>query len=618
MLEQIKKENDIKKLKKEELPQLAKEIRRFLLKKISQTGGHLASNLGVVELTIALHRTFSLPEDKIIWDVGHQSYTHKILTGRKEGFDRLRKYGGMSGFPKRKESPCDAFDTGHSSTAISAGLGYVYARDLQKESYKVISVLGDGSLTGGMAYEALNNASVLNKNFMIVLNDNHMSISENVGGMSKYLTKIRTGNFYNEFKKNLGKNLKKLPVLGDPVLHQLKKTKNSIKQFLVPGMFFEDMGITYLGPINGHDVDALCEAFQEASKVEGAVLLHVLTKKGKGYLPAEQCPDKFHGVSPFTLSDGKSKGSAGGKTYTDIFGDALIKLAKEDEKIVAITAAMLGGTGLDAFAKEFPQRCFDVGIAEAHGVTFAAGLAAGGMKPVFAVYSSFLQRGFDQIIHDVALQNLPVVFCIDRGGIVGNDGETHQGIFDISFLRSIPNLTLLSPKDGRELEDMLAFALRLNGPVAIRYPRGEAFVYEGERHPIVYQKGECLIKEKEIALISYGHIFELAKEVWVELKSRGYRASLYNARFAKPMDEALWKEVGKEHRLLVTFEENVEKGGFGEGVSLLFQGEKKEPKVIRIALPDDYIEHGNISILREEVGLSKEKILEKIEKAYKD
>ena len=477
IIEMIQKENDIKKLDHTQLKELAEEIRGFLLDKISCTGGHLASNLGVVELTMALHLTLDFPQDKLIWDVGHQSYTHKLLTGRKDGFDDLRKYGGMSGFPKRKESECDAFDTGHSSTSISAGLGYVAARELKGEKYNVVSVIGDGAMTGGMAFEALNNASRLKSNFIIVLNDNNMSISENVGGVSKYLGCLRTAQAYTDLKKGVEDTLKKIPGTGDRIVSRLKKTKSGIKQLFVPGMFFEDMDITYLGPVDGHDVKEMVRVFNEAKRVDHAVLVHVLTKKGKGYLPAEENPAKFHGTGPFHLETGDAKESKGADTYTEVFSKVLLDIAKKDERIVAITAAMADGTGLTPFAKHFPNRFFDVGIAEEHAMTFAAGLAAGGMKPIFAVYSSFLQRAYDQTLHDVCLQNLPVVIAVDRAGLVGSDGETHQGVFDLSFLSMIPNMTIISPKNRWEMADMIRFAADFPYPIAVRYPRGEA--YEG-------------------------------------------------------------------------------------------------------------------------------------------
>ena len=427
VLEKIQKANDVKSLRPEELPVLADEIRKFLIEKLSVTGGHLASNLGVVELTIALHLCFHLPEDKLIWDVGHQSYTHKLLTGRKAGFDDLRKYGGMSGFPKRKESDCDAFDTGHSSTSISAGLGYVEARELLKQKHSVVSIIGDGSLTGGMAYEALNNASRLKSNFIIILNDNNMSISENVGGMSRYLNGLRTAQAYTELKRGVEDTLKKIPGKGDRIVNQMRRTKSGIKQLFVPGMFFEDMGITYLGPVDGHDIRSLVKILGEARRVDHAVLIHVITRKGKGYPPAEENPSRFHGTGPFEISTGEPKAKDEKDSYTDVFSKVLTDIGGRDEKVVAITAAMADGTGLSRFARRFPQRFFDVGIAEEHAMTFAAGLAAGGMKPVFAVYSSFLQRAYDQTIHDVCLQNLPVFLVVDRAGLVGSDGETHQG-----------------------------------------------------------------------------------------------------------------------------------------------------------------------------------------------
>lgn len=619
MLERIQKANDIKNLKKEELPHLAQEIREFLVDKVSRTGGHLASNLGVVELTMAMHLVFDLPDDKIIWDVGHQSYTHKILTGRKEGFETLRQYGGMSGFPKRKESDCDAFDTGHSSTSISAGVGLVKARDLRGESHSVISVIGDGSLTGGMAYEALNNASQLDTNFIIVLNDNYMSISENVGGMSKYLDKIRTADFYTGLKKGVTRTLEQIPVVGDSLIEQIRKTKSSIKQLVVPGMFFEDMGITYLGPVPGHDVSMLCRAFKEAKKIEGPVLIHVLTTKGKGYEPAENEPSKFHGISPFQIETGEVKAKSSKDSYTDIFGKVMCDEAMKRKDIVAITAAMKDGTGLSRFQRMFPERFFDVGIAEEHAVTFAAGLAAGGIKPVFAVYSSFLQRGYDQLIHDVGLQNLPVVFAVDRAGLVGSDGETHQGIFDLSYLSSIPNMTVLSPKHKWELADMLRFAIQHEGPIAIRYPRGAAYdQYEEFRSPVVYGKSEMIYEEKDIAVISMGHMFSEAVKVRESLKREGYSCTLVNGRFVKPLDGVCITKLAENHKLIAVMEENVLTGGYGMQV-LSFAGEQSlDVKVLPLALPDDYVEHGSVDQLRKETGIDEETMVKKIMKAYKE
>lgn len=612
-LEKIQKANDIKELTEEELKDLSDEIRQFLIEKISVTGGHLASNLGVVELTMALHKVLHFPEDKLIWDVGHQSYTHKLLTGRKEGFDDLRKYGGMSGFPKRKESKCDAFDTGHSSTSISAGLGYVAARELQQEHYNVVSVIGDGSMTGGMAYEALNNASRLKSNFIIVLNDNTMSISKNVGGMSNYLNGLRTTQVYSDLKRGVEDTIKRIPGRGERIVHQVKKTKSGIKQLFVPGMFFEDMGITYLGPVDGHDLKTLTKTLNEAKRVNHAVLVHVVTKKGKGYLPAEKNPSKFHGTGPFDVTTGETIGGSGKDSYTDIFSKVLADIGKKDEKVVAITAAMADGTGLSRFAKLFPERFFDVGIAEEHAMTFAAGLAAGGMKPVFAVYSSFLQRAFDQTIHDVCLQNLPVVIAVDRAGLVGSDGETHQGVFDLSFLSTIPNLSILSPKNRWEMADMVRFAVSFQYPVALRYPRGEA--YEGLkefRAPIEYGKSELLYEESEIAVMFVGHMSFLAEQVREDLKAAGYQCSLINARFVKPLDTEMIRKISENHRLLVTIEENVLTGGFGEQVEDFVMREGIPLKVRTIGISDDYVEHGNVDVLRKEVGLDRESIVKKV------
>lgn len=613
LLEKIQKENDIKQLKPEELEKLAEEIRQFLVEKISVTGGHLASNLGVVELTMALHLAFELPQDKMIWDVGHQSYTHKILTGRRAGFDDLRKYGGMSGFPKRKESECDAFDTGHSSTSISAGLGYVAARDIKGEEHSVISIIGDGAMTGGMAYEALNNASRLKSNFIIVLNDNNMSISENVGGMSRYLNGLRTAEAYTGLKKGVEDTLMKIPVQGEKILYQMKKTKSGLKQLFVPGMFFEDMGITYLGPVDGHDIRKLYKTFQEAKRVDHAVLVHVLTKKGKGYGPAEENPSRFHGIVPFDIETGEAKEKSSKDSYTDIFSKVFCDIAKQNDTVVGITAAMADGTGLARFARMFPDRFFDVGIAEEHALTFAAGLAAGGLKPVVAVYSSFLQRAFDQAIHDVCLQNLPVMIAVDRAGLVGSDGETHQGLFDLSFLNMIPNMTILSPKNRWEMADMVRFCADFQYPVALRYPRGAA--YEGLsafRTPIVYGKSEILYEEEDIAVIFVGHMAELAVQVRDRLKEIGYHCSLINARFVKPLDTEMLEALTKDHRLFVTIEENVLSGGFGEQVLHYVSRAKLDVGVRCIGIPDDYVEHGNVDLLRREVGLDAETIVKQI------
>ena len=613
ILEQIKEPENLKNMSPEELCVLAGEIRTFLIEKISHTGGHLASNLGVVELTIALLRTFDLPKDKIIWDVGHQSYTHKILSGRMQEFDELRQYGGLSGFPKRKESPYDAFDTGHSSTSISAGLGIAQGRDILGEDYKVVSVIGDGALTGGMAYEALNNAARMKKNFIIVLNDNKMSISENVGGMSRYLGGLRTGNGYNDLKKNVADTLERIPVVGERMIDRIKRTKNSIKQLFIPGMLFENMGITYLGPVDGHNIQALCKVFKEAQKLDHAVLVHVLTKKGKGYEPAEKNPAAFHGVSPFDIKTGRPVAEKKYPTYTDVFSKKLCQLGEIHPELVAVTAAMPDGTGVAAFGKRFPDRFFDVGIAEAHAVTSAAGMAAAGLRPVVAVYSSFLQRGYDQILHDVCIQNLPVIFAVDRAGLVGSDGETHQGIFDYSYLTSIPNMSVAAPKNLWELRAMLDFAMDYKAPFAIRYPRGTA--YRGLKEfmqPISYGKGEMLYEEEDIALLAVGSMVSTGEHVREKLKEEGYSCTLANARFVKPFDKELVERLAKNHRLIVTMEENVLQGGFGLPVTAYIHEHYPQVKVLNIALPDAYVEHGNVSVLREGLGIDSDSIIRKL------
>ena len=613
ILEQIKGQEDLKKLTSEELSQLAEEIRAFLIEKISHTGGHLASNLGVVELTIALFRTFDLPEDKIIWDVGHQSYTHKILSGRRMEFDELRQYGGLSGFPKRKESPYDSFDTGHSSTSISAGLGIAQGRDILGEDYKVVSVIGDGALTGGMAYEALNNAARMKKNFIIILNDNKMSISENVGGMSRYLGGLRTGAGYNDLKKNVADTLERIPVVGGRMIDKIKRTKNSIKQLFIPGMLFENMGITYLGPVDGHNIPALCKVLKEAQKLDHAVLVHVLTKKGKGYEPAEKNPAHFHGVSPFDIKTGKPLAEKKYPTYTDVFSKKLCQLGETHPELVAVTAAMPDGTGVAAFGKKFPDRFFDVGIAEAHAVTSAAGMAAAGLRPVVAVYSSFLQRGYDQILHDVCIQNLPVLFAVDRAGLVGSDGETHQGIFDYSYLTSIPNMSVAAPKNLWELRAMLDFAMDYKAPFAIRYPRGTA--YRGLKEfmqPIAYGKGEIIYEEENIALLAVGSMVSTGEHVRAKLKEEGVSCTLANARFVKPFDKELVDRLAKNHRLIVTMEENVLQGGFGLPVTAYIHEHYPQVKVMNIALPDAYVEHGNVSVLRKGLGIDSDSIIQRL------
>lgn len=616
LLDSIEKANDIKNINPEDYPELATEIRQFLIEKISKTGGHLGSNLGAVELTMALHLAFHLPEDKIVWDVGHQSYTHKLLTGRREGFENLRKYHGMSGFPKRKESDCDCFDTGHSSTSISAGLGLVKARDIQGEKHSVISVIGDGSLTGGMAYEALNNAAKMETNFIIVLNDNNMSISENVGGMSKYLNNIRTANAYLDIKEGVYNTLKDMPKYGGKVVEGIRKAKSSFKHLVVPGMFFEDMGITYLGPVDGHNIPAMLQMFQEAKRVRNAVLVHVITQKGKGFAPAERHPARFHGAEPFNIETGIPTKPRTTANYTDIFSTVMTKLGARDKSVVAITAAMPDGTGLKRFRNMYPDRFFDVGIAEEHAVTFAAGLAAGGLKPVVAIYSSFLQRAYDQILHDVCIQNLPVVFAIDRAGLVGSDGETHQGIFDLSYLSSIPNMHVMAPKNKWELSDMMKFALQTGVPIAVRYPRGEAYAGLQEfRAPIEMGKAEALYAEDEVCLLAIGSMVKTAEEVRNKLHEAGFGCSIINARFVKPIDENAVKWAASRHKLLVTMEENVASGGYGEKVREYMdrEGLFKDSRLLAVSIPDEYVEHGNVDLLKQEIGIDAESIVKAIQ-----
>lgn len=618
MLEKIQKPNDIKKIPADQLPALAEEIRKFIIESLSKTGGHLASNLGVVELTIAMHRVFDLPKDKLIWDVGHQSYTHKILTGRKDGFETLRREGGISGFPKRSESDCDVFDTGHSSTSISAGVGYVRARELKKENYSVVSIIGDGALTGGMAYEALNNAASLKSNFIIVLNDNEMSITENVGGMSSYLSGLRTASAYTDFKMDVTKALNRVPGIGPGMVDAMRKTKSSIKQIIIPGMLFEDMGLTYLGPVDGHNIPQLIKTFQEAKRFEGPILVHVLTQKGRGYEPAMRHPARFHGAGPFDVKTGLPVGKSN-PTYTDVFSTVMRKMGDRRKDVAAVTAAMMTGVGLKRFSNMFPDRCFDVGIAEEHAVTFAAALSLGGITPVVAIYSSFLQRAYDQIMHDVCMQNLHVVFAIDRAGLVGYDGETHHGIFDLSYLGSMPNMTILAPKNLWELSDMIKFAVDYDGPIAVRYPRGEAYTGLKEfRAPICLGKSEVIHEGSRVALLAVGSMVKMAEEVQKQLKERmDMDAALVNARFVKPIDEELLRSFADTYELVVTLEENVKDGGFGERV-LAFAEEEDLPFGVEIiALPDRFIPHGSVSYQMKQVGFTPEDICGRIEEYYR-
>ncbi|PWT29392.1 1-deoxy-D-xylulose-5-phosphate synthase [Butyrivibrio fibrisolvens] len=609
ILDKINKTGDVKNIPENELPMLSQEIRDFLVQKLSVTGGHLASNLGTVELTIALHRSLNLPEDKIVWDVGHQCYTHKILTGRKNDFDNLRKFGGISGFPKKSESDTDCFDTGHSSNSISAGLGMVKARDLRGEDYTVVSVIGDGALTGGMAYEALNNAAKLETNFIIILNDNNMSISESIGGMSKYLGHIRTMDGYLNLKADVYKQLS-----GQTrVIEKIRHVKNNFKQFFVPGMLFENLGITYLGPIDGHNEALLEHEIQEAKKVKKAVILHVITKKGKGYEPAEKHPSRFHGAEPFNIENGIPAHHRKVAAYQDIFSTVMWKLGERDPRVCAITAAMADGTGLKRFRNKFPDRFFDVGISEEHAVTFAAGLAEGGMRPVFAVYSTFLQRAYDQIIEDVCLQNLPVVLAIDRAGLVGSDGETHQGIFDLSYLSSMPNMHIMAPKNKWELSDMLKFAVNFDGPIAIRYPRGEAYAGLVDwRAPIEMGKAEPIFEEGGVLLLAVGSMVKTAVMVREILAAQGIACSLTNARFVKPIDEEYILSVADKHPLIVTMEENVLSGGFGEKVRSLLGEKGCNTKIMNIGIPDQFVTHGSPDTLMAMLGIDEKSIAQKI------
>lgn len=614
LLDSVYDSNDIKKIRKQDYDKLAEEIRSFLIQNVSKTGGHLASNLGVVELTMALHLFLDFPKDKLVWDVGHQAYTHKLLTGRKNLFPKLRQLDGLSGFPKREESFCDSFDTGHSSTAISAALGLVKARDLSRDNHKVVAVLGDGALTGGMAFEAINNAGRLKTNMIIILNDNNMSISENVGGMANYLGKLRTSTKYTGFKENMENTLNQMPGIGKKIVGRLKRSKDAIKYFMLPSMFFEDMGLTYIGPIDGHDIDQMLEALEAASRAKKAVVIHVLTKKGKGYYLAEKYPSRYHAVDPFNVDSGQPIHNDKSLSYTKIFSDAMIRIAQSDEKVVAITAAMPNGTGLSGFKKQFPERFFDVGIAEEHAVTFAAGLAMGGYKPVVAIYSTFLQRAYDQILHDVCINNLPVVFAIDRAGISGRDGKTHQGAFDLSYLSHIPNLTVMAPMDSLELEEMLSFALTCNSPVAIRYPKGEAYLEQRElRSTIELGKSEILKEGGEIAILAVGSMVKTAEEVITGLRREGILAALVNVRFVSPIDTGLLDRLATNYKLFVTMEENVRNGGYGQKVADYFYETKKQGiRLLNISLPDQFIEHGGVNELQRKLGLDAESILNSI------
>lgn len=611
LLDNINEPNDIKKIPEKDLRELSVELRRMLIKSTAKNGGHLASNLGIVELTIALHRYLDFPRDKLIWDVGHQSYVHKILTGRRDRFDSLRKLDGLSGFPKRSESNCDAFGTGHASTSISAALGMVAARDLKGTKEKVVAVIGDGAMTGGMALEALNNAGTLNSNLIIILNDNERSISRNVGGVARYLDGIRTNRKYLRLKNNVKETLN-TSSLGNSLFEKLKTSKDMVKRLFVPGMFFEDMGLTYLGPINGHNIKEIQAALENAGRVDGAVIIHAITRKGLGYKKAEEYPAKFHGVEPFDIKTGDNLSAKTGKSYTAVFSETMLEMAAKDERLVTITAAMPYGTGLYNFKQTYPKRFFDVGIAEEHAVTFAAGLAAGGLRPVVAIYSTFLQRAYDQIIHDVCLQQLPVVFAVDRAGLVGSDGETHQGIFDIGYLATVPGLTILSPKDGRELKEMLKYAYGLNKPVAVRYPRGIAEDLDIEFKPIVSYENEIIKQGKHIAVFATGKTVKLAIEVDKLLQKSRIDSTVVNVRFLDKADNKLLEQFKEDHYIIVSIEESVRTGSYTE--RLMAEAAKRELNYnfMPITLPDSFIEQGSQDELWKRYDFDVEKIAEKI------
>lgn len=596
---------DLKNLSLDELNELAEKMRAYMLQTVADNGGHLAASLGVVELSLALHYNYNSPQDKIIWDVGHQSYPHKLLTGRWEDFHTLRCKDGLCGFPKPAESEHDPFIAGHSSTSISAALGFAKARDLQGENYKVIAVIGDGALTGGMAFEALNHAGHIKANVTVILNDNKMSISSNVGSMAGYLSRIRSDPKYSRMKKDYEYYVGKIPFIGNRLIDSTEKIKGGLKYLIVPGMIFEELGFTYLGPVDGHNVEAVLTILKQADKLSGPVLVHVVTEKGKGYCYAEDAPEVFHGVGPFDLNNGLPLKEKKQATYTDVFGRTLLDLARKDDKIVAITAAMTAGTGLTKFSKEFPERFFDVGIAEQHGVTMAAALSAGGLKPVFAVYSTFLQRGYDQILHDACIAKLPVIFAVDRAGIVGEDGETHQGLFDLSYLRSIPNMNVLAPADETELEAMLKSAFSCpNGPLAIRYPRDKVKgVLKDQAKEIVFGRAELLLKGDDLLIVAAGTIVEAALEAAQRLGNEGIKASVINARFVKPLDEELILSAAQRCGRVLTVEENVLAGGFGSAVLELFEKENLVLPVKRLGVPDCFVAHGTRAEVLASLGL---------------
>jgi len=610
LIEKIKDTKDLKKLTSPELKELAEELREVIIGTIASTGGHLASNLGSVELTIALHYVFNSPDDKIVWDVGHQAYTHKLLTGRYNSFSTNRQYGGISGFPKMSESPYDSFGTGHSSTSISAALGILEGREQNRDNFKSIAVIGDGAMTAGLAFEGLNHAGHLKKDLIVILNDNEMSISPNVGALSAYLSRLMTGKFITKIKKETKLLLEHIPKVGEPFLKIAKKAEETVKGLFIPGLLFEELGFEYVGPIDGHDIDTLIEILERFKDYHEPVLLHMITKKGKGYEPAEKNPGMFHGIGPFNIETGAPISSSG-TSYSSVFGSYLTALAKEDKRIVAITAAMTEGTGLAGFAKKFPKRIYDVGIAEPHAATFAAGLATEGIKPVVAIYSTFLQRAYDEIIHDICLQNLPVVFAIDRGGIVGDDGPTHNGTFDISFLRHIPNLVVMAPKDAHELRCMLKTAINHDGATAVRYPRGSADDAQENEEVINLPIGraEVLKEGSDVTIIAIGNMVTPSVEASEILSEKGIKATVVNARFIKPLDLELISELAKKTGRILTVEENMVAGGFGSSVlEELTQSGAEGFKFRMLGIPDRFIEQGPQALLRKQLGLDAEGI----------
>ena len=623
ILDTVNYPQDLKKLNKAEKIKLAEEIRELVIQTVSNTGGHLASNLGVVELTIALHSIFDAPKDKIVWDVGHQTYVHKILTGRKDKINTLRKYKGLAGFPKVSESEYDTFNTGHSSTSISAALGMARARDIRKEKYHVIAVIGDGALTGGMALEALNDAGCSNTNMIVILNDNEMSIAKNVGGISNFLTRVRTRKWYNNSNRYVKKMVLKIPKIGNGIIRLVRKVKYGIKQLIIPNMLFEDLGFKYLGPVDGNNIEDVEEILKKAKDLEGPILIHAITKKGKGYLPAEENPDKYHSTSPFEIETGKSK-SAKKEDYSKVFGRKLVELAKENKEIVAITAAMKDGTGLTEFAKEFPERFFDAGIAEQHALTMAAGMARNGLTPVVSIYSSFYQRGYDQVIHDICLQNLPVIMCVDRAGVVGNDGETHQGIFDLAFFRLVPNVTIMAPKNFAELEQMLAFAVNLKKPVVIRYPRGgESNTHWENTAEIQLGKCEKIVEisaqkgQKCVTIVAIGNMVARAEEVRAKLKEKEIETEIINARFLKPLDEEAIVDSLTKTKYGITIEDETIIGGLGTAVKeLIVDRGLREVTLQSFAYPDKFIEHGSVAELEKKYGLDADSICESILRSF--